>query len=157
MFVTRQVIFFPMVHSSSAVSMGGEFVELGSSLVRIVWHTRFYLILTCRLTVDIRRNCPIVNTRDANRFFYNPEEPKCIQGASCRIILFLTGRPCGFSEGHASVDRSTAFRSCVDRKLAIHQLQPLNHADQTEPRGFHSLFKVKTGARIAHREMYRIR
>jgi hypothetical protein len=81
-----------MVHSSSAVSMGGEFVELGSSLVRIVWHTRFYLILTCRLTVDIRRNCPIVNTPDANRFSYNPEETQVHSGCELQVY-FVSNRP----------------------------------------------------------------
>ena len=92
MFVTRQVIFFPMVHSSSTVSMGGEFVELGSSLVRIVWHTRSYLILTRRLTADILRNCPIVNTRDANRFFHNPEETQAHSGCELQDY-FVSNRP----------------------------------------------------------------
>jgi hypothetical protein len=92
MFVTRQVIFFPMVHSSSTVSMGREFVELGSSLVRIVWHTRSYLILTRRLTADILRNCPIVNTRDANRFFYNPEETQAHSGCELQDY-FVSNRP----------------------------------------------------------------
>jgi hypothetical protein len=45
MFMTREVIFFPVVHSGSAVRMGCEFVELGGSLVRIVWHAGSYLAL----------------------------------------------------------------------------------------------------------------
>jgi hypothetical protein len=40
MFVPRQVILFPVVHSSSSVRMGSKFVELGGSLMRIVWHAR---------------------------------------------------------------------------------------------------------------------
>ena len=33
MLVSGLVIFFPMVHSSSPVRVGGKFVEFGSSLV----------------------------------------------------------------------------------------------------------------------------
>jgi len=33
------VIFFPMVRGGSTVRVCGEFVELGSSLVRVIWHS----------------------------------------------------------------------------------------------------------------------
>jgi hypothetical protein len=38
MLVSGLMIFFPVVHGRSAVGMCGEFVELGSSLVRVTWH-----------------------------------------------------------------------------------------------------------------------
>jgi len=37
------MIFFSMVRRGTAVRVGGKFVELGSSLVRIVWHGIFLL------------------------------------------------------------------------------------------------------------------
>ena len=39
MFVSGLVIFFPVVRGGSTVRVCGEFVELGSSLVRIIWHS----------------------------------------------------------------------------------------------------------------------
>lgn len=36
--VPGQVIFFPVVRGGSAVRVRGEFVEFGSSLVRVIWH-----------------------------------------------------------------------------------------------------------------------
>lgn len=39
--MSGQMIFFAMVRGGSAVRMGREFVELRSSLVRIVRHVRF--------------------------------------------------------------------------------------------------------------------
>jgi hypothetical protein len=37
-FVSGQVILFTMVRGGGTVSVCGEFVEFGSSLVRVVWH-----------------------------------------------------------------------------------------------------------------------
>jgi hypothetical protein len=39
MFVPGLVIFFPMVRGGSTVRVRGKFVELGSSLVRVIWHS----------------------------------------------------------------------------------------------------------------------
>ena len=39
MFVPGLVIFFPMVRGGSTVRVCGEFVELGSSLVRVIRHS----------------------------------------------------------------------------------------------------------------------
>lgn len=36
--VSGLVIFFPVVHGGNAVRVRGEFVEFGSSLVRVIWH-----------------------------------------------------------------------------------------------------------------------
>ena len=38
MLVSALVIFFPVVRGGSTVRVGSEFVELGSSLVRVIWH-----------------------------------------------------------------------------------------------------------------------
>jgi hypothetical protein len=38
MLVSGLVIFFPVVYRRSTVRMGREFVEFGSSLVRVIWH-----------------------------------------------------------------------------------------------------------------------
>jgi hypothetical protein len=37
--VSGLVIFFPVVNRGSTVSVRGEFVELGGSLVRVIWHS----------------------------------------------------------------------------------------------------------------------
>ena len=37
--VSGLVIFFPVVRGGSTVRACGEFVELGSSLVRLIWHS----------------------------------------------------------------------------------------------------------------------
>jgi len=39
MLVPSLVIFFPMVRGGSTVRVCGEFVELRSSLVRVIWHS----------------------------------------------------------------------------------------------------------------------
>jgi hypothetical protein len=39
MLVSGQMIFFAVVHGGSAVRVGSLFVELGSSLVRVIWHS----------------------------------------------------------------------------------------------------------------------
>jgi len=39
MLVPSPVIFFPMVRGGSTVRVCGEFVELRSSLVRVIWHS----------------------------------------------------------------------------------------------------------------------
>ena len=38
MLVCGLVIFFPVVRGGSTVGVCGEFVEFGSSLVRVIWH-----------------------------------------------------------------------------------------------------------------------
>jgi hypothetical protein len=50
--VPGQVIFLPVVRGGCAVRVRGEFVEFGSSLVRVIWHeflpldfTAFYLTM----------------------------------------------------------------------------------------------------------------
>jgi hypothetical protein len=42
MLVPGLVIFFPMVRGGGTVRVCGEFVEFGSSLVRVIWHGVFY-------------------------------------------------------------------------------------------------------------------
>jgi hypothetical protein len=39
MLVSGLVIFFPVVRGSSSVRVCGEFMEFGSSLVRVIWHS----------------------------------------------------------------------------------------------------------------------
>jgi hypothetical protein len=39
MLVSGLVIFFPVVRGGSTVRVCGEFVEFGSSLVRVVWQS----------------------------------------------------------------------------------------------------------------------
>ena len=39
MLVPGLVIFFPMVRGGSTVRVCGEFMELSSSLVRLIWHS----------------------------------------------------------------------------------------------------------------------
>jgi hypothetical protein len=39
MLVSGLMIFFPVVRGCSTVRVCGEFVEFGSSLVRIIWHS----------------------------------------------------------------------------------------------------------------------
>jgi hypothetical protein len=38
MLVSGLVIFFPVVRGGSTVCVCGEFVKLGSPLVRLIWH-----------------------------------------------------------------------------------------------------------------------
>jgi hypothetical protein len=92
MFMTREVIFFPVVDSGSAVGMGCKFMELSGSLVRIIWHASSYLTPVRRVTADISRNCPILNTGQANGFFYNPENTQVRSVHGCRIIC-VSNRP----------------------------------------------------------------
>src|SRR6266436_10370230 len=61
------------------------------------------------------------------------------------------------TEGHARVDRRTTIGLRVDGKVPIHQLHPLRHTDKAKPLGFHCLLHVKTGSRIAHGEVDRVR
>jgi hypothetical protein len=39
MLMSGLVIFFPVVRGSSSVRVCGEFMEFGSSLVRVIWHS----------------------------------------------------------------------------------------------------------------------
>ena len=39
MLVSALVIFFPVVRGGSTVRVCSQFVELGSSLVRVIWHS----------------------------------------------------------------------------------------------------------------------
>ncbi len=41
MFVSGLVIFFPVVCGGASVRACGEFVEFGSSLMRVIWHRVF--------------------------------------------------------------------------------------------------------------------
>ncbi len=43
MLVSGLVLFFPVVYRGSSVRVRGEFVEFGSSQVRVVWHSAFQL------------------------------------------------------------------------------------------------------------------
>jgi hypothetical protein len=38
MLVSGLVIFFPVMHGGGTVRVGGELVEFGCSLVRVIWH-----------------------------------------------------------------------------------------------------------------------
>ena len=42
MLVPCLMIFFPVVHGGGAMRVCGEFVEFGSSLVRVLWHSVFH-------------------------------------------------------------------------------------------------------------------
>jgi len=42
MLVPGLVIFFPMARGGGTVRVGGEFMELGSSLVRVIRHSAAY-------------------------------------------------------------------------------------------------------------------
>ena len=51
MFVRCLVIFLVMMHSGRAMSVRGEIVELGGSLMRVVWHSvSFHTISLFRRT-----------------------------------------------------------------------------------------------------------
>jgi hypothetical protein len=39
MLVSGLVIFFPVVYGGGTVRVASEFVEFGSSLVRVIWHS----------------------------------------------------------------------------------------------------------------------
>jgi len=67
MLVSRLVVFFPVLCCGGTVRMCSQFVEFGSSLVRLVWHSvpypRFRLHLRLFLLFP---HCPIVNTLPEN-------------------------------------------------------------------------------------------
>jgi hypothetical protein len=62
MLVSGLVIFFTVVCSGSTVRVCGEFVEFGSSLVRVVWHG-VSLGFGCILETFHFPRCPIRDTR----------------------------------------------------------------------------------------------
>ena len=62
-----------------------------------------------------------------------------------------------FAERHAGVDGRSTLGLRVDGKLPVCQLQPLRHTDEAKPAGFHCFLNIKTGSRIAHDEVDRIR
>src|SRR5258705_7072791 len=83
-----------------------------------------------------------------------------VRGRKRDSSLLLPSRTHGMTsriERHASVDRRTTIGLRVDGKLPIHQLHPLCHTDKAKPAGFHCLLDVKTGSRIAHGEVDRVR
>jgi hypothetical protein len=56
-FVRSLVIFLGMMHCCRAVSVRGEIVELGGSLMRVVWHgVSFRLLNSSRILARIQRN-----------------------------------------------------------------------------------------------------
>jgi hypothetical protein len=61
MFLAGLVIFFSMMRRGRAVRVGGEFMELGGSLVRIVWHGIFFLLFKSILHPFTASNCSIMN------------------------------------------------------------------------------------------------
>jgi len=63
MLVPGLVIFFPVVCGGGTVRVRGEFVEFGSSLVRVIWHR--VPIPDFRSTVESfdLRSCPIGDTK----------------------------------------------------------------------------------------------
>ena len=63
MLVPGLVIFFPVVCGGCTVRVRGEFVEFGSSLVRVIWHS--VPVPDFRSTVEPFHflNCPIGDTR----------------------------------------------------------------------------------------------
>jgi hypothetical protein len=62
MLVSRLVIFFPVMHGGSTVHVGGEFVEFGSSLVRVRWHIIVFSIVGAILESFHCLSCPIKDT-----------------------------------------------------------------------------------------------
>ena len=62
MLVPGLVIFFPVVRGSGTVRVCSEFVEFGSSLVRVVWHG-VSLGSRCTLEAFHCPRCPIRDTR----------------------------------------------------------------------------------------------
>jgi hypothetical protein len=63
MLVPGLVIFFPVVCGRGTVRVRGEFMEFGSSLVRVIWHR--VPIPDFRSTVESFhfRSCPIRDTK----------------------------------------------------------------------------------------------
>jgi hypothetical protein len=65
MLMSGLVIFFAVVRRSNAVCVCGEFVEFGSSLVRVIWHSFPNLDIPRILEPFHFSSCPIMNTRAA--------------------------------------------------------------------------------------------
>ena len=68
MLVPTLVIFFPVVRGRGTVRVCGQFVEFGSSLMRVIWHSFPHLDVPRILEPFHFSSCPIVDTRtDATR------------------------------------------------------------------------------------------
>lgn len=65
MLVPTLVIFFPVVRGRGTVRVCGQFVEFGSSLMRVIWHSFPYLDVPRILEPFDFSSCPILNTRAA--------------------------------------------------------------------------------------------
>jgi hypothetical protein len=63
MLVSSLVIFFPVVRGRSSVRVCGEFMEFGSSLVRVIWHSVSIPFSPLHLEPMQRLNCSIVSSR----------------------------------------------------------------------------------------------
>lgn len=69
MLMPTLVIFFPVVCGRSTMRVCGQFVEFGSSLMRVIWHSFPYLDVPRILESFHFSSCPILNTRAvATRF-----------------------------------------------------------------------------------------
>jgi hypothetical protein len=62
MLVAGLVIFFAVVRRSNAVCVCGAFVEFGSSLMRVIWHSFPNLDVPCILEPFHFSSCSIMNT-----------------------------------------------------------------------------------------------
>jgi hypothetical protein len=83
MLVSGLVITFPVVRGGSTVRVCGEFVEFGSSLVRVVWHSEFDL------------QCPLhIGTISFSKLF-NKEHSEFTKEHSCRGRPFRIKRSLG--------------------------------------------------------------
>lgn len=67
LFVPRLVIFFPVMHGGGAVRVRSEFVELRSSLVRVIWHGASRPWECPILELFDFVNCSILYTRATDR------------------------------------------------------------------------------------------
>jgi hypothetical protein len=66
MFMSGLVIFLPVVRGGSTVRVCGEFVELGRSLVRVIWHSVSYPRGDHSiLELSLFPNCSILDIRAA--------------------------------------------------------------------------------------------
>ena len=62
MLVPTLVIFFPVVCGRSTMRVCGQFVEFGSSLMRVIWHSFPHLDVPRILEPFHFSSCPILNT-----------------------------------------------------------------------------------------------
>lgn len=101
MLVSGLMIFFPVVRRGSSVRVCGEFVELGSSLVRLIWHSVSHPGARSSLQKFPARFSVGSNPTPARRAH---------QGAACwaafRKQLFVESRAATFGSPHSPRNQS---------------------------------------------------